>query len=49
MIIATGVVPRDPQIEGQDHPKVLSYIDVLRNRAPVGKTRRDHRRRRHRF
>ena len=36
-IIATGVVPRDPRIEGQDHPKVLSYIDVLRNRVPVGK------------
>jgi 2,4-dienoyl-CoA reductase (NADPH2) len=30
-------VPRDPRIEGQDHPKVLSYIDVLRNRVPVGK------------
>ncbi|MDH3350414.1 MAG: NADPH-dependent 2,4-dienoyl-CoA reductase [Gammaproteobacteria bacterium] len=37
VIIATGVVPRDPRIEGQDHPKVLSYIDVLRTRAPVGK------------
>jgi len=37
VIIATGVVPRDPKIEGQDHPKVLSYIDVLRERVPVGK------------
>ena len=37
VIIATGVSPRDPKIEGQDHPKVLSYIDVLRGRAPVGK------------
>jgi len=37
IIIATGVTPRDPQIEGQDHPKVLSYIDVLRNQVPVGK------------
>ena len=37
VIIATGVVPRDPEIEGQDHPKVLSYIDVLRKRLPVGK------------
>jgi 2,4-dienoyl-CoA reductase (NADPH2) len=36
VIIATGVVPRDPQIEGQGHPKVLSYIDVLRDKAPVG-------------
>ena len=37
VIVATGVVPRDPQIEGQDHAKVLSYIDVLRKRTPVGK------------
>jgi len=37
VIIATGVTPRDSKIEGQDHPKVLSYIDVLRNRVPVGK------------
>ena len=37
VIVATGVVPRDPKIPGQDHPKVLSYIDVLRNKAPVGK------------
>ncbi|MGB5577537.1 MAG: NADPH-dependent 2,4-dienoyl-CoA reductase [Woeseiaceae bacterium] len=37
VIIATGVVPRDPKIEGQDHPKVLSYIDVLRKQVPVGK------------
>ena len=37
VIIATGVEPRDPKIDGQDHPKVLSYIDVLRNRVAVGK------------
>ena len=37
VIIATGVVPRDPGIPGQDHPKVLGYIDVLRHKAPVGK------------
>ncbi len=37
VIIATGVVPRDPKIEGQEHPKVLSYIDVLRGHSPVGK------------
>lgn len=36
IIVATGVLPRDPRIPGQDHPKVLSYIDVLRNRAVVG-------------
>jgi 2,4-dienoyl-CoA reductase (NADPH2) len=37
VIIATGVIPRDPGIEGQDGPNVLSYIDVLRGKAPVGK------------
>ena len=36
VIVATGVVPRNPGIAGQDHPKVLSYIDVLRHRKPVG-------------
>jgi 2,4-dienoyl-CoA reductase (NADPH2) len=36
VIIATGVTPRDPMIPGQEHPKVLSYIDVLRHRKPVG-------------
>ncbi len=36
VIIATGVTPRDPGIPGQDGANVLSYIDVLRHKAPVG-------------
>jgi len=36
-ILATGVTPSDPKIRGQDHPMVLSYIDVLRNAKSVGK------------
>ena len=36
-IIATGVIPRDPGIPGQEGPNVLSYVDVLRGKAPVGK------------
>ncbi|QIE46203.1 NADPH-dependent 2,4-dienoyl-CoA reductase [Pseudohalocynthiibacter aestuariivivens] len=36
IIIATGVIPRDPAIPGQDGPNVLSYIDVLRGKAKVG-------------
>jgi len=36
-IIATGVEPREPNIPGLDHPNVLSYIDVLRHKAKVGK------------
>ncbi|SLN35653.1 2,4-dienoyl-CoA reductase [NADPH] [Pseudoruegeria aquimaris] len=38
VIVATGVVPRDPQIPGQDGDNVLGYIDVLREKKPVGKT-----------
>ena len=37
VIVATGVTPRDPGIPGQDGPNVLSYIDVLAGRKPVGK------------
>jgi 2,4-dienoyl-CoA reductase (NADPH2) len=36
VVVATGVVPRDPGIPGQESPNVLSYVDVLRSRAPVG-------------
>ena len=37
VIVATGVTMRRPRIEGITHPKVLSYLDVLRDRAPVGR------------
>lgn len=37
VIIATGVTPRDPKIPGQDHAKVLNYVDVLRHDRAVGK------------
>jgi 2,4-dienoyl-CoA reductase (NADPH2) len=36
IVVATGVVPRDPKIPGQEHPMVLSYIEVLREHKPVG-------------
>ncbi|MEM9268394.1 MAG: NADPH-dependent 2,4-dienoyl-CoA reductase, partial [Pseudomonadota bacterium] len=36
VVVATGVSPRDPAIPGQEGPNVLSYIDVLRHKAPVG-------------
>jgi len=36
-IHATGVNPRIPSIQGIDHPNVLSYIDVLREKVHVGK------------
>jgi 2,4-dienoyl-CoA reductase (NADPH2) len=37
VILATGIKPRILKIEGIDHPKVLSYIDVLKLKKPVGK------------
>ncbi len=36
IVIATGVTPRLPGIDGIDHPKVLSYLDVFKG-AEVGK------------
>jgi len=36
VIVATGIAPRTPKIDGINHPKVLSYLDVLKNNAPVG-------------
>jgi len=36
IVLATGIVPRVPAIEGVDHPKVLSYLDVLRDGREVG-------------
>ncbi|HVT34169.1 MAG TPA: NADPH-dependent 2,4-dienoyl-CoA reductase [Nevskiaceae bacterium] len=41
IVLATGVTPRNPRIPGQDEQiktgKVLSYIDVLLYKKPVGK------------
>ncbi|WP_395342375.1 FAD-dependent oxidoreductase [Ningiella sp. W23] len=37
VIIATGIEPRQPDIKGIEHPKVLSYIDVVKHKKPVGK------------
>lgn len=37
IVIATGIQPRDLKIEGINHPKVLSYIDVLKHKKAVGK------------
>ncbi|MBL7251294.1 NADPH-dependent 2,4-dienoyl-CoA reductase [Alloalcanivorax marinus] len=36
IVIATGVLPRRPGIEGIDHPKVVSYVDVLTGKVTVG-------------
>jgi 2,4-dienoyl-CoA reductase (NADPH2) len=36
VILATGVVPRTPAIEGINHPKAISYIDAILGNKPVG-------------
>jgi 2,4-dienoyl-CoA reductase (NADPH2) len=37
VIVATGIVPRIPDIEGIDHPSVISYLDLLSGKATTGK------------
>ena len=36
VIIATGISPRMPAIEGINHPKVIDYLDVIGSKKPVG-------------
>lgn len=36
VVVATGVLPRDIKLQGQESEKVLSYIDVLKFKRPVG-------------
>ncbi|MCA0336691.1 MAG: NADPH-dependent 2,4-dienoyl-CoA reductase [Actinobacteria bacterium] len=36
VVLATGVTPRIPDVEGVDHPKVVTYLQVLRDKVPVG-------------
>jgi 2,4-dienoyl-CoA reductase (NADPH2) len=38
VVLATGVRPRIPEVEGVEHPKVVSYLQVLRDHVPVGDT-----------
>ncbi|MFZ6864300.1 FAD-dependent oxidoreductase [Undibacterium sp. Ji67W] len=38
VVLATGITPRTPDIEGIDNPKVLNYLDVIKEKAHVGKT-----------
>jgi len=36
VVLAAGIVPRMPKMEGIDHPSVVSYVDVLSGNAKVG-------------
>ena len=38
VVLATGVTPRKPEIEGINHPKVVGYLDVIRDKCAVGQT-----------
>jgi len=37
IVVATGIDPRTPDIDGIDHPSVVRYIDVIKGDAKVGK------------
>lgn len=37
VILATGIAPRTPAIPGVENAKVMSYLDVLKHKKPVGK------------
>jgi 2,4-dienoyl-CoA reductase (NADPH2) len=37
VIVASGILPRDVHFPGADHPKVMSYIDVITGRKQAGK------------
>lgn len=37
VILATGVVPRTPDIPGIDHPMVMGYLDTIMQRRELGK------------
>jgi len=38
IVIATGIEPRVPELEGISHHKVVSYIDVIKGIKTVGKS-----------
>jgi 2,4-dienoyl-CoA reductase (NADPH2) len=35
--LATGILPRTPDIPGIDHPKVARYIDMIEGRREAGR------------
>jgi 2,4-dienoyl-CoA reductase (NADPH2) len=36
VVVATGIAPRKPSIDGIDHAKVVPYIDAILGRRPIG-------------
>ncbi|ALE05308.1 2,4-dienoyl-CoA reductase [Arthrobacter sp. ERGS1:01] len=38
IVLSTGVTARIPELDGVDHPSVRTYLDVLRDKKPVGAT-----------
>jgi 2,4-dienoyl-CoA reductase (NADPH2) len=37
VVLATGITPRVPKLDGVENAKVLTYLDVLKHGKPVGK------------
>jgi len=38
VLLATGIVPRTPNIPGVDHPKVINYLQVIRGEKQPGQS-----------
>ena len=38
VVVATGITPRTIALPGSNHPKVMGYLDVLRDNKPVGRS-----------
>ena len=36
-MVATGIIPRQPDIPGIDHPMVMGYVDAINGTRPIGK------------
>jgi 2,4-dienoyl-CoA reductase (NADPH2) len=36
IVVATGITPRMPQLDGITHPKTVSYVDVITGKVSVG-------------
>ncbi len=37
VVVATGIAPRQPDVPGIDHPKVVSYVDAIMGRREIGR------------
>ena len=36
VVVATGIEPRQPDLQGIGHPKIVGYVDAILGRRPIG-------------